>query len=186
MKVYFTADTHFGHSNIIKYCNRPFKNVAEMNETIIGNWNKKVGKDDLIYHLGDFCFGRDERLFDLFFKRLNGLIVLIKGNHDKLAWKLRHKFYAAHDSYHEIKINDQNITLCHYKMAIWNKSHHGAWHLYGHSHGTATDDKHARSFDVGVDCHSFSPLEFEEVKAIMEKKLFRPIDHHGKSKDDNI
>ena len=179
MNYWFTADTHFGHANIIKYCNRPFKDTVEMNETIISNWNKVVGDDDLVYHLGDFCFARHDYEVDSYLKRLNGLIVFIKGNHDKLTWKLKNKFYAAYDSYHDIELNEQKITLCHYKMAIWNRSHRGAWHLYGHSHGSVTNSPHDLSFDCGVDCHNFTPINFEQVKQIMSKKLWKPIDHHG-------
>ena len=178
METWFTADTHFGHANIIKYSKRPFADTVEMNEKIISNWNSVVKPGDLVYHLGDYTFGRNDFEFDATFKRLNGLIVLIKGNHDKLAWANRHKFYAAHDSYHEINVNGQDITLCHYAMRVWNKSHYGAWNLYGHSHGSLPDDPYSRSFDIGVDCHNFYPLSFDEVKAIMDKKLFKPIDHH--------
>lgn len=180
MNYWFTADTHFSHGNIIRYCNRPFSTIKEHDDTLIENWNKIIAKNDLVFHLGDFCFGRTDLDFDRYFSKLNGLIVFIKGNHDKLAWKNRHKFYAFHDSYHEIKINGQNITLCHYKMAIWNKSHYGAWHLYGHSHGSATNEITSLSFDCGVDCHNFTPINFEQVKEIMSKKSFKPIDHHGK------
>ncbi len=182
-KYWFTADTHFNHANIIKYCNRPFSDVVEMNETIIKNWNDRVGKDDLVYHLGDFCFGRSDAEFDMYFRRLNGLIVFIKGNHDKLAWQNRSKFYASSASYREIDIKGQDITLCHYAMRVWNKSHHGSWHLYGHSHGSLPDDPNARSFDVGVDCHNYAPIEFEEVARIMAKKNWLPIDHHGERKE---
>lgn len=179
MNYWFTSDTHFGHANILRYCNRPFKDSVEMNETIISNWNRVVDKDDLIYHLGDFCFGGDD-IFARLIGRLHGLIVFIKGNHDKVAWKNRHKFYSFSDSYREIKINGQDITLCHYSMRVWNKSHHGAWHLYGHSHGSLPDDPNSRSFDCGVDCHNFTPINFEQVQKIMDKKLWKPIDHHGR------
>lgn len=183
MNYWFTADTHFGHANIIKYCNRPFKDSVEMNETIIENWNKVVGKQDLVFHLGDFCFAKEDGVFDLYLKRLNGLIVFIKGNHDRTAWRNRHKFYAAHDSYHEVEIGGQDITLCHYAMRVWNKSHHGAWHLYGHSHGSLPDDPNALSFDCGVDCHNYTPINFDEVAAIMAKKNWKPIDHHGERQE---
>ena len=119
MDYWFTADTHFGHANIIKYCNRPFKDTVEMNEAIISNWNKVVKAEDLVFHLGDFCWGRNEWDFDIYFKRLNGLIVFVKGNHDRNTWKYhRNKFYSSYDSYHEIELNGKDITLCHYKMAI--------------------------------------------------------------------
>jgi len=179
MSTFFIADTHFHHANIIKYCNRPFSNTVEMNETIINNWNSVVKDGDLVYHLGDFCFGREDYHFDIVFRRLKGLIVFIKGNHDRLAWANRRKFYAAYDSYHEIKVEGQDITLCHYSMRVWNKSHHGALNLYGHSHGSLPDDPHALAIDVGVDCHNFTPISFEQVKKIMSKKTFKPIDHHG-------
>jgi calcineurin-like phosphoesterase family protein len=180
MKYYFTSDTHFSHANIIKYCNRPFKNTVEMNDTIINNWNAVVSPDDIVYHLGDFTFGKEDYMLTSVLKRLNGYIILIKGNHDRLAWKNRDKFYASSDSYREIEVNGQEITLCHYAMRVWNKSHRGAWHLYGHSHGTLPDDPNSLSFDCGVDCHNYKPLSFDEVAAIMAKKTFKPIDHHGK------
>lgn len=184
MNYWFTADTHFGHANIIKYCKRPFKDSVEMNETIISNWNSVVDRNDMIFHLGDFCLGPKEKniadgYFDDLIKRLNGFIVFIKGNHDRTAWANRHKFCSAHDSYHEIEINGKDITLCHYAMRVWNKSHHGAWQLYGHSHGSLPDDPYSLSFDVGVDCHNFTPIGFEQVEQIMAKKQWKPIDHHG-------
>ena len=174
---FFTADTHFNHANIIKYCGRPFNDVEAMNEALIANWNAVVGADDVVYHLGDFMFGRTDQEFDLVFNRLNGKTIFITGNHDKLAWANRHKFYGFHDSYHEVNINGQPITLCHYAMRAWNKSHHGAWHLYGHSHGTLPDSG-GRSFDIGVDCHGYAPVSFEKVAKLMSERSFKPVDHH--------
>lgn len=81
MIIWFTADCHFDHANIIKYTNRPFKNIEHMNQEIVKRWNKVVSKDDLVYHVGDFAFKgilngkRFERV-------LNGNIVHIRGNHD--------------------------------------------------------------------------------------------------------
>lgn len=79
--IYFISDTHFNHSNIIEYCNRPFNDIKEMNDTLINNWNSVVKKDDIVYHLGDFALADEEKLKELYSK-LNGTIILIRGNHD--------------------------------------------------------------------------------------------------------
>lgn len=80
-KVFFTSDTHFYHGNIIRFCNRPFKDMEMMNETIISNWNNTVGQDDIVFHLGDFCLGGSAEWTKIL-DRLNGKIYLIMGNHD--------------------------------------------------------------------------------------------------------
>ena len=79
--IWFTSDTHFYHSNIIGFCKRPFKNVEDMNETLIENWNRVVGQDDIVFHLGDFCLGGSAEWTKIL-DRLNGKIYLIMGNHD--------------------------------------------------------------------------------------------------------
>ena len=83
MKVFVTADNHFFHKNIIKYCHRPFNSVREMNEYMIKKWNKKVSKDDLVFHLGDFALTRNQKQLEGIRRRLNGTIILIPGNHDR-------------------------------------------------------------------------------------------------------
>jgi calcineurin-like phosphoesterase family protein len=92
-KVYFTSDTHFYHSNIIGFCKRPFKNVEDMNETLIGNWNRVVSQDDIVFHLGDFCLGGSHEWTKIL-NRLNGKIYLILGNHD--LPKIRN-YHSIHD-----------------------------------------------------------------------------------------
>lgn len=187
MRYFFTGDTHFGHTNIIKYAKRPYKNVDEMNETLIALWNGVVGKDDCVYHLGDVAFCPPDKATWIV-SRLNGQKHLIFGNHDK---GLRHdkafldQFVWARD-FTEIKIADKDaregsrkIVLCHYAMRVWNKSHHGSWHLYGHSHGSLPDDPNSLSLDVGVDAWEQAPIPYELIKERMAKKKFVPIDHHG-------
>lgn len=174
-KIWFISDTHFGHKNIIKYCNRPFNNVHEMDEALIRNWNETVGQDDMVYHVGDFAMGSDPAKI---LRRLNGSKILIKGNHDKRP-QTAHGWSEIHN-YLEIYIENQFIVLFHYSMRVWNKSHHGAWMLYGHSHNTLPDDPNSKSIDVGVDCHDYRPISFEDVKRIMAKKNTIPVDHHGK------
>lgn len=174
---FFTSDTHFNHANIIKYCNRPYKSVAEMNEALIANWNKKVGPDDEVYHIGDVSFGNVD-LCRPILQRLNGTIYLIKGNHEKPALGCRERFAWIKDVY-EVTVEGQPIWLSHYAHRVWNKSHRDVWHLYGHSHGTLPDDPFSNSFDCGVDCHNYEVLSFAEVATIMAKKQFKPKDHHG-------
>jgi len=158
--MFFTADTHFSHSNIIKYCNRPFSSALEMDETMIANWNSKVGKDDVVYHLGDFAFS----LIHKHVERLNGKIILIFGNHDKLARHNSNLFHSVHD-YLEIKHKDTLITLCHYAFKIWNKSHFNSWNLFGHSHGRVKGV--GKQMDVGVDTNNFFPYHISEIETIM-------------------
>lgn len=183
MAVYFTSDTHYYHKNIIKYCNRPYFSVEEMNESLIANYNKRVGKDDTCYHLGDFGFA-EPKLLRAIVDRLNGQKHLVLGNHDDRK-NFLNVFSSVHQ-YMEIRVPDeevrqgfQRIILFHYSMRVWNGSHRGTWQLYGHSHGTLPDDPTLLSMDVGVDPCGQTPISYEEVKAHMKKKTFKSIDHHG-------
>jgi calcineurin-like phosphoesterase family protein len=183
--IWFTSDHHFGHANIIHFSNRPYENVGEMNEGLIARWNEVVGEKDTVYHLGDLFFiSKNEA--EAVRSRLNGRICLVRGNHDKTAETMKSAFEWIKD-YYELKVDDEDaaggqrrIVLCHYAFRVWDKSHHGAWHLYGHSHGSLPDDPESLSFDVGVDCHDYAPLNYAQVKAIMATKRFVPLDHHGR------
>jgi calcineurin-like phosphoesterase family protein len=181
--VFFSSDWHLNHVNIIKHSNRPFRNVDEMNRTIIANYNSRVGPNDELWFLGDFILGRDPvGQAREFLAQMRGTKHIILGNHDPRT-KEFYMLFSSCTEYREIKIHGQRITLCHYAARVWNKSHHGSWMLYGHSHGSLPDDPHSRSFDVGVDCHRYLPVSFEEVGAIMAKKTFIPVDHHGEEND---
>lgn len=182
---FFTSDTHFFHENIIKLCNRPFNSVEEMNKALISRWNARITKSDLVYHLGDFTLKCTAEQARDVVKQLNGQIILIRGNHDKVADQIKDAFAAVKD-YAEISVPDpdtpngkRKIVLLHYAMRVWNSSHHGSYHLYGHSHGSLPDDPNALAFDAGVDCWGFAPLSYEEVKSVMSGKSWKPIDHHG-------
>lgn len=159
--IWFTSDTHFDHANILKYTNRPFASIDEMNETLVANWNALVVSGDVVYHLGDFAFHRHAE----FAKRLNGVIVLVEGSHDRMSAKER-KAFTWVGPRHEIKLDDNEITLSHYAMRTWPKSHYGTWHLYGHSHGNLPPL--GKSFDVGVDAWDLKPINIEQVKAKMD------------------
>lgn len=160
--IFFTADEHYGHKNIIKYCNRPFDNVLEMNERIIANHNKVVGCNDTVFHLGDVSMKTPHSLVvERYLQHLNGKEhYYIKGSHDK--WL---KF--PYEVIMEIRECKQFIVLCHYAMRVWPRSHYNSWQLYGHSHGRLPGV--GKQYDVGVDNNNFSPVSFDEIKAIMEK-----------------
>jgi calcineurin-like phosphoesterase family protein len=195
MNYWFTADHHFDHKMVIEYANRPFKtqegkpDVELMNETMISNHNEVVAPNDHVYFLGDLGLTTTpERIYD-YIKRMNGVKFWVPGNHDmtlRKSGRLMMLFEWCRDIT-EIQIPDptlpskhkrQSIVLCHYAMRVWNKSHHGSWQLYGHSHGSLKDDPHIRQIDVGVDCWDYFPAAYDEIKLEMAKKDWQPVDHH--------
>lgn len=162
---WFTSDTHFGHSMLIREDKRPFSTVEEMDQILIANWNRRVSPQDTVYHLGDFTLGRDH---DKYLNQLNGNKILIIGNHDrKQALKVATGWSAIYPLL-ELKKDKRPIVLCHYAMRVWNRSHYGSLHLYGHSHGKLAPT--TQSCDVGVDCWNFYPILLEE--AIERMRLF--------------
>lgn len=178
--LFFTSDTHFFHRNIIEYCNRPFGGDKEMNETIIKKWNEEVPKDGIVFHLGDFSLNGKSLPLKEIIDSLNGTIYLVVGNHEKDVLsrdEIRERF-ASIDDILEIKVEDkelahnfQHIVLCHYPMITWNAAHRGSWQLFGHVHGKLPDFKLTpNQMDVGVDCHNFYPLSYQEVKSYITKK----------------
>ena len=186
MSCFFTSDLHINHANIIEHCRRPFAHVDEMNSALLKNWNRVVTPKDSVYVIGDFALCRHE-VANAFARGLNGTKFLVAGNHD---FSNRKKYGAgapANGPFQwvkdlaEIDVNGQKIVMCHYALLTWNKSHRGSWMLHGHSHGSLPDDKHARRIDVGVDCNDFTPLSFEQVSALMSRKLWKPVDHHVES-----
>ena len=183
--MFFISDTHFGHKNIIKYSNRPFGSVEEMNRALIENWNKVVGPKDEVWHLGDFAFMKYDD-FKNVVRQLHGVKRLILGNHDKNIIHNRNNLlnsglFASIQNYAEIYAGGQMIVLFHYGQRVWNKSHHGSIMLYGHSHGSLPP--FGKSVDVGVDCKEitaeYRPVSIDEVLAYMAKRETPKIDHHG-------
>ena len=182
-KLFFTSDTHFFHKNILKYCNRPFENVQEMNQEIVKRWNEVIPKDAIVFHLGDFSLTANMKEFDSLIHKLNGDIHLIIGNHEKDALGksyIRDKWASISDIAEiyikdpEITYGEQHIVMCHYPMMAWNGSHRGSWHLFGHVHGGLSNKgvlQHSKTaLDVGVDCHDFRPLSYQEVKELITKQ----------------
>lgn len=180
MNVFFTSDLHFGHKNVIRFDNRSFTSIEEMDETLIRNWNKKVAKEDLVYILGDISWYKDDKTCEIF-ERLNGRKVLIKGNHDRVHGKIKNYFEEISD-YKEIKLsNKRHIVLCHYPIVLFNRHHYGSFMFYGHVHNShkwqMTEnykfelgqlDISCNMFNVGTMVHNYEPVTFEEITGIKE------------------
>lgn len=168
--IWFTSDFHFGHFNIIRYCNRPFANAQAMDDAIADGVNACVKPNDVLYFLGDFCLGRAEQVI-AYRKRLAcKTIHFIEGNHDKVT-RTQEQLFTTWGVLSEINVAKQRIVLCHYAMRVWPHHAQGAWHLYGHSHGNLPDDSRSLSIDVGVDAHAFRPWHFDELQAVMKARI---------------
>jgi calcineurin-like phosphoesterase family protein len=174
MTNYYTSDQHYCHGNIIKYENRPFKTVEEMDEYIIYKHNQKVSPNDSVYFLGDCIFSNDENKAIKLLSRLNGNKYLLYGNHDKIIRSSRlvqQKFNWCRDYYVNYEIVNgvkTPIVLFHYPIQVWDRKHHGSIHLYGHIHSDK-DSHHpmaanlVNAYNVGVDVRNFEPVTLEEI-----------------------
>jgi len=185
-KLWFTSDTHLHHTNIIQYCNRPFKDTGHMNRSIIDNWCNVVQPDDTIIHAGDFCWG-DTKMWLYFLSQLTGNIILVRGNHDRIG-TIPKTHLALVAEILNIRVvepdnTEQRICICHYPMLSWYQSHRGSWQLFGHLHGKLRDPVLSedgwdvrnklttKQLDIGTDCHNFTPISYYEVKKIIEENL---------------
>ena len=172
MKTYVTADLHFGHKNIIKFCehNRGhFTDVDHMNAEMIRMWNEIVNPEDTTYILGDVAFmsGYDAALVMM---QLNGRKILIEGNHDRktlLDVNFRNQFAEVH-KYLDITYEGKNIVMFHFPIAEWDRMHRGALHFHGHTHGNPTGLKGFRAVDAGWDAtgNIVTPIEDLIAEAI--------------------
>jgi calcineurin-like phosphoesterase family protein len=165
MDRWVVSDTHFDHLNIIGYTNRPFANVDEMNNVLIKNWNSVIARDDIVYILGDFCFGNKTRLKEIV-SALNGRKILVLGNHDKLT---KTAYYEA--GFETVTkspiIVDADFILSHQPI----QGDMGKFfNIHGHRHKLPTEAQCSpRHFDIGVDDHNFFPHKLDKV----EKTLYR-------------
>lgn len=184
-RLWFISDTHWHHSKIIEFCNRPFTSIEEMNEKLIENWNSVIKPGDTVFHLGDFCFGGSKAWNDLL-DRLNGNIVLVKGNHDEKSlrqgYMMRFKWvgYQLH-----LLIEGRSIYLNHFPFlcygGTYRSSENQVWQLFGHIHSgpysnTGKDFERSKilfptQYDVGVDNNNFTPISWEQVKEKINKQV---------------
>jgi len=182
MSILFTSDQHFGHANIIKFLERPFRDVHEMDQTLIDAWNDAVGPDDVVYHLGDFTL--TDSLSPWIHALTFGQLIIVPGSHD---WRWMRKFDQGEFGDRVViesplltlefpsgRKHPNVVALCHYPMLSWERSHYGSLHLHGHSHCTIPDSrsgdiqmppgqKQGKRIDIGVDCWNFKPVHLEQL-----------------------
>lgn len=166
--IFFIADTHFGHANILELCDRPFQTIEEMNETMIANWNGRVGGNDTVYVVGDMFFGCSYA--EKILRRLKGKKRLIIGNHDG-SWMDSvelGRYFVSVDHFLEISDGKRGLTLCHYPLLTW-KHEKKSYMIHGHIHADTTDDffpllcKRPNVLNAGVDINGFMPVTFDEL-----------------------
>lgn len=167
---YYIADTHFGHQNIIRFCNRPFSDVLKMQEVLINNWNRVVKDQDDVYIVGDMFFKIDKAQIEAILKQLKGKKHLIIGNHDN-SWldeDLLKKYFVSCDHYLEIHDCKKFVVLSHYPMLSYNKQS-GGYMIHGHIHNDTLFDywpvlvKRERILNAGVDINNFKPVTINEL-----------------------
>lgn len=159
MTNWITSDTHFGHFNIIGYCDRPFTTAEEMDETMVDRWNSVVKEDDTVYHLGDFAFGKGSKeKIEEYVERLNGSIILTKGNHDRQTnnWYKRAGFVGVIGG--ECWQYRPRIIFSHRPQP--NK---GNLNIHGHIHNLYHIHENGRYLNVSVDVINYTPINLDSI-----------------------
>ena len=169
--IWTTSDTHWNHANILPYCKttRPFRTLEEMNETLIENWNSCVAPDDTIIHCGDFFMGPLDGIEPIL-SRLNGHIILVRGNHDSPK---RIELYKAHgievhDIYY-LPLRGRFFVFCHFPIEneefirMIREDNSEVIFCYGHVHDHAPRGLVDGTFHVGVDTNGMKPVALADI-----------------------
>lgn len=187
--IYYTADLHLGHANVIRHCDRPFTSADEMDATLIQNWNAKVHKNDTVYIVGDFLF-RAKKPAEDYLAELKGKKHLIIGNHDKYWMKKVDlaKWFESVSPMLFVSDSGHSATLCHYPMMSWPGMSRNGHMIYGHIHNNVGADYWpliaARDLmlNAGVDINGFSPVTLEEM--IQNNRVFKEKSNQTTMKED--
>lgn len=190
MKRWFISDTHFGHENIIRYSQRPFKNVDHMNQMLVHNWNDRVHPRDTVFHLGDVALGPWEK-WDRILRSLHGTKVLVVGNHDRIFERMQPKVQArfaplyadwfrggVHRRHGGLVIGKTRVNLSHfdydqdrYERTFPRIPDEGVPLIHGHTHSkqqVTRSEKGTLQIHVGVDAWDYAPVSEEQVAALLE------------------
>lgn len=165
-KIWFTSDLHIGHKAVIPMSQRPYSEMTEMIEDMISKWNTKVKKDDTVFILGDLAYKSSKKQITNFLSRLNGIKVLIRGNHDSrtrtplemFEWSAMIETILVVDGEHK-----REVEMCHYPLLSWGNMRHGRINLFGHSHGKTPVEKiNPMQMDIGWDV-KYDLFSWEEI-----------------------
>ena len=182
-KIWFTSDTHFFHHQVVEKCQRPFGSVEEMNEELIRRWTAVVHSDGIVFHLGDFCFGKSENWHQIL-DRLKGRIYLVLGNHDAghISEDVAARFEGVAFQM-RLNVNGQKIYLNHFPYLAYSGDTHGTWQLFGHLHSTPHSPGmidaqrlamlQPNQYDVGVDNNNFAPVSYQQIQQILAARSVR-------------
>lgn len=181
-EIFFTSDTHFCHQPNFLWKPRGFTSVDEMNEAIVERWNNVVRPGDTVYHLGDTILNDNEKGIE-YFKRLNGDIFLIWGNHDTsnrmnalfeaCSYKIIGGWYA-----YMIKYKKFSIYLSHYPTLTANYDekylNQHVINLHGHTHQQTNFlyPNNPFMYHVGVDSHNCTPVHIDEIVSEIRQRWF--------------
>lgn len=176
-EIFVTSDTHFDHENVIRFCNRPFHNVKQMNKILLENWNNTVGKKDIVYFLGDLVFGKGSHSTEYWLKKLNGNIIFIGGSHDdKEPDKFFSNFYKE-----EPTIYSKNVILCknyilEYKGIKFFLTHEpenvpkdwDGWAICGHHHNNRPEEypfinRKSKRINISVEFTQYKPYSLDKI-----------------------
>lgn len=189
-RIYFYSDPHFGHKNVIEFCERPFDDVQDMEEKMIKLYNETVPKDGVCIWLGD-CFFTNYNRAKVIMDQLNGTKILIRGNHDFSPSQMYRMGFSFVSNYAEIVIAGYNVSLKHYpfkpklsfkdriKLLTGKKikelrfmdrrpDNKGQWLIHGHTHTKIK--RNDRQIHVGVDAWDYKPVPFRIIEAIIQKE----------------
>lgn len=172
--IYFTADLHFGHKNIIRAARRPFETAEEMDTALIKNWNDRVATDDAVYILGDLTMRGPQYAMQIL-HQLNGIKYFVRGNHDGFVDRLSfdRSLFQWVKQYHKLIYRGRQFILFHYPIVEWDQAHHGSFHVHGHQHNVPSYNLKntacgMRRYDVGVDANGMTPVSIEEIISFFE------------------